>query len=78
MLSTFLELTAVRISRNFLNLMINEYSACRSARQSPTSFDSLMGLIQVLSHFEVISQSVETILAVDSTSLVRFKKLSGL
>ena len=37
-----------------------------------------MGLIQVLSHFKVISQSAETVLAVDYMSLVRFKKLSGL
>ena len=37
-----------------------------------------MGLIQVLSHFKVISQTAEAILAVDSMSLVRFNKLSGL
>ena len=75
---TFSEWTAVGISRNFVNRIINEHSPGISACQSPTSFDSLMGLIQVLSHFKVISQSAETTLAVDSMSLVRFKKLSGL
>ena len=66
------------MSRNFINLIINEHSPCRSACQSLTSFDSVIGLIQVLSHFKIISQSSETILAVDSMSLVRLKKSSGL
>ena len=33
--------------------MINERSPCRSAYQSPTSFDGLMDRIQVLSRFKV-------------------------
>ena len=66
------------MSRNFVNLIINEHLPCRSACQSPTSFDGVIGLIQVVSHFKVISQSTETILVVDSMSLGRFKKLSGL
>ena len=55
-------------------MIIIEHSPCRSASQSPTSFDGVIDLIQVLSHFKVISQSSETMLAVDSMSLVRFKK----
>ena len=68
----------LNFQKPLVDLMINEHSPCRSARQSPTSFESLMGLIQVLLHVKVISQSAEGILAVDSMPLVRFKKLSGL